>query len=67
MEKVKFLILVFSQIRNYSRALHLRNLTSGKFVIVFPSIKHTDFIDIVCYFFGSVQPLLLLTLGGLVI
>lgn len=37
------------------------------FVVVFPSMKYTDFIDIVWYIFGDVQPLLLLTVGGLVI
>lgn len=67
MGKVRGLILALSQIRNDPRVSHLRNLTSGKFVLVSPSMKYTDFIDIVWYFFGGVQPLLLLTLGGLVI
>lgn len=47
MGKVKFLILAFSQIRNDPSISHLRNLISGKFVLVSPSMKYTDFIDIV--------------------
>lgn len=56
MGKLKFLILVFSQIRNDPRVSHLRNLTSGKFVVVFLSMKCTDFIDIVWYFLEVFNP-----------
>lgn len=56
MGKLNFLILVFSQIINDSRVSYLRNLTSGMFVIVFPFMKYTDFIDVVWYFFEVFNP-----------